>query len=146
MKRALLFLTIALCTLAGCASSGAGANWSMIEGCWIDSSDAIPAASMIWRPDAMRPGAYLGAWRVPGPYEDSVDFELAPDGEGMRLCQRAPGAALHCANAVLAPAATATVNADAVFEVSATDLAFGYADRPAPFYIGRRGLCADANN
>jgi hypothetical protein len=50
----------------------------------------------------------------------------------MRLCERAPGTAEYCANAVLAPSGTATVNGDAVFRVSATDLAFGFDSRPAP--------------
>ena len=135
----------ALWMLASCATPSTSATWSMVEGCWTDSSDAIPPASMIWRFHPAHQGAYLGAWRVSAPYEDTVDFTLEPNGNAMRLCERAYGVAEHCANAVLAGAARSPADGEAVFQVSVTELAFGVADRPAPFFIGRRAACTSAS-
>lgn len=128
--------------LAACATTPPQSNWALVEGCWIDASDAIPPASMVWRADPDHPGVLLGAWSVAYPGEDAdvVTFTLAPAADGMRLCEHAPAAAEHCTRAILAPATLR--DGDALFEVNAESLTFGNSDRPAPFFMGRRGGCS----
>lgn len=135
---------LATLALAACATSPQHWNWSQLEGCWIDASDAIPPASMVWRADPDHPGALIGTWAVTYTDEaedaDIVTFTLAPIAGGMRLCERDPSVAETCAPAVLA--GQRANDGDAIFNITADTLEFGYSGRPAPFYIGRRGGCA----
>ncbi len=135
---------LATLALAACATSPQQSNWASIEGCWIDASDAIPPASMVWDADPDHPGVLMGTWAVTYTNDaedaDIVTFTLAPAGNGMRLCERDPGVDEACAPAVLA--GQRANDGDAIFSVTADTLEFGYAGRPAPFYIGRRGGCA----
>jgi hypothetical protein len=134
---------LAAFALTACATTPAPASqWLLIEGCWIDASDAVPPASMVWRAVPDRPGVLAGTWAVNYTSEDPdiVQFTLVPAGNAMNLCERVPGTQESCTRAVLH--GEHANDGDAVFSVGADTLEFGYANTPAAFYVGRRGACA----
>ena len=133
---------LATLAISACATSPPDSNWSQLEGCWIDASDAVPPASMVWRSVPDRPGVRAGTWAVNYTSDDPdiVQFNLEPTANGMQLCERIPGTPEGCIRAVLY--GEHANDGDAVFSVNADTLEFGYDGAPAPFYIGRRGGCA----
>lgn len=137
---------LAAVALSACATAPAQAPWSALVGCWIDDSDAIPPASMVWRAHEDHPDVYVGTWAVSGSGDpedaDIVTFVLEPSGRGMRLCEHAPGVDVACAPAILAGRDEFATTGYAVFDVRNDMLTFGYYERPAPFYMGHRGACA----
>ncbi len=134
-------LAIAL-ALGACATPPPPSSWPLVEGCWIDASDAIPPASMVWRSIPDRPGVLAGTWAVNYTSDDPdiVQFTLELTADGMRLCERIPGTQESCVPAVLYGEQAS--EGDAIFRVDADTLEFGYEGGAAAFYIGRRGGCA----
>ena len=127
-------LTLAL-ALTGCATAPA-ARWSRLEGCWEDTSGAIPPAFVQWSKDGA--GGWRGAWRVETgnpDTSDALDFTLTPDGSAMHLCEQPQGVAESCARALFTP--HGAHDGDWVFFVQGDRLGFSVYGREGMFFYGR---------
>lgn len=137
------FALLLMLGLASCATTSPSSSvWSKIEGCWVEQSDHWPA-SMTWRDDPDRPGAYLGHWRREAAQGDLDEFQfvLTPAGDHMQLCMRYASGGGRCDRAVFGRAGWRQ-DGVAVFDVDGDYQAFGYAGSTAPFFWGRRGECS----
>ena len=91
-----------------------------------------------------RPGVLQGTWAVTYTDEaedaDIVTFTLTPSGDGMRYCEREPGADESCTTAVLASRGRAS-DGMVVFEVDAETLLFRLRPPRALLHRPPRRMC-----